>query len=148
MPHSDSKGRCDLSPQTEPKMIKCVFAVCDVNLQTLHNNFSNVRVVVNDASVNDGSLAIEIALPEVRLTHFSLRRKQKSVSFYERDVNAKFCHDRYATEASYKENEHGVLDLSVTHTTTTMSHLRYTTSASRERSCHGSFCCKKRLSQQ
>ena len=41
--------------------------------QTLHNNLSNVRVVVNDSSANDGSLAIEIALNPRRKIEEELR---------------------------------------------------------------------------
>jgi hypothetical protein len=60
-----------------------------------------VRVVVNDASVDDGSLAIEIALSGASLKTpdtllIEKKKKHLFLSFYERDVNAKFCHERYS----------------------------------------------------
>jgi hypothetical protein len=59
-----------------------------------------VRVVVNDASVDDGSLAIEIALSGASLktpdTLLIEKKKHLFLSFYERDVYAKFFHERYS----------------------------------------------------
>jgi hypothetical protein len=101
-------------------MINCVFAVCDFESYTSKPSAilsrSNVRVVVNDASVDDGSLAIEIALSgaSLKTPDTLLIEKKKNICFFlstKEMLTLNSATKDIQTVALYKENEPGFLDI-------------------------------------
>jgi hypothetical protein len=75
-----------------------------------------VRVVVNDASVDDGSLAIEIALSgaSLKTPDTLLIEKKKNICFFlstKEMLTLNSATKDIQTVALYKENEPGFLDI-------------------------------------
>jgi hypothetical protein len=75
-----------------------------------------VRVVVNDASVDDGSLAIEIALSgaSLKTPDTLLIEKKKNICFFlstKETLTPNSATKDIQTGALYKENEPGFLDI-------------------------------------
>jgi hypothetical protein len=75
-----------------------------------------VRVVVNDASVDDGSLAIEIALSgaSLKTPDTLLIEKKKNICFFlstKETLTLNSATKDIQTVALYKENEPGFLDI-------------------------------------